>query len=110
VEKAACVEIGFCLCNLDFLVCRLNLTLPTDDEELVRVFDRFKEAENAMVCIAEAMRHTERNERAIKHRMTRLGLVLPDEYKWTPEVSHVALESFVVHGWSLLACLTSMSG
>jgi hypothetical protein len=56
---------------------------------LADVFAKFQDADNAMECILNAMKETERNEKSIKLRMSKLGLQLPDEYKWTLEVSSI---------------------
>ncbi len=40
-----------------------------------------------MDCIVNALRAMERTEISLKLRMTKLGLRLPDEYRWTREVS-----------------------
>ncbi len=60
----------------------------SEDDKLRDVFIRFKDADNAMDCIVEAFKDSDRNDKSVRLRMTKLGLLLPDESRWTLEVMH----------------------
>ena len=57
-----------------------------DDNALTAAFAKYRDADNAMECITNEMSSTGRNEKSLKLRMARLGLQLPDEYRWSFEV------------------------